>query len=285
MTAIDVTGKGIRLRDFPGWPGWIFYVEIDWRTGRARPDGFHEIRPPGNRRKGPSARPDLRRRIVDAAEAQCGHGTGFSVVDLVVASRPDPHGTHHTAERAETIAMLYRTAQAQGLSPLKTISAAYGFTIDTSGKYHTTVERWVREARRLGFLPEYDATRHAPRRWPGRRRHHPLEPRRARPMPEAPKREGRHAGRILTLQCAPIPPVSINASGEKVADVGIIGRWSDGQPFNDHIEPLRAVTLAKVTTQFLPRINAEFEHEYPGALVRSKLRTSISQLGSAHGEN
>lgn len=197
MTAIRITGRGVRLLDFPGWPGWVFVVDIDWRTGRVRPGGFHETPPPGPRRSNapcPSKKRAVKDRIIEVAEAQCGHGTGFAMVDLVVASRPDPRGKHNTAERAETIAMVYGAAQAQGLSPLKTISKAYGFKVDTSGtidKYSTTVERWVyREARKLGFLPKYDPEEHAPRRWPGRGGH-PLEPRRARPMmPQAPKREG-----------------------------------------------------------------------------------------------
>lgn len=180
MTVIRFTGRGVRLHNFPGWRGWIFTVDIDWRTGRARPDGFHQTRPQGDRRKPPSEKPAVRAWITQAAEAQFGHGTGFGMIDLVVASRPAPRGTHNTAERAKTIAMVYGAAQNQGLIPLRTISAAYGFEVDTSGKideYNTTVERWVREARKRGFLPEYNPDEHAPRRWPGRGGH-PLEPRR-----------------------------------------------------------------------------------------------------------
>lgn len=268
MTEIRLTGSGVRLRAFPGWPGRIFDVAIDWRTGRALPEGFRETRPQGDRRKRPSKRPAIRKRIIEAAEAQCGHGTGFAMVDLIVASRPEPRGTHNTAERAETVAMVYSAALAQGLSPLKALSAAYGFDVDTSGKigeYSTTVKRWVRcEARKLGFLPE----KHAPQRWPGRGGH-PLEPRRAPSMLQEPKCEGPYVGRTLTLHYRPIPPLGVNAAGEEVADVEFVGRWSDGKPLDDHIEPLRAVTLVETVTKHLLRLNTKFETRYPGARVQS----------------
>lgn len=271
MTSIDLTSRGVELRDFPGWPGWVFKVNIDWRTGHVREDGFHETRPPGDRRKPPSKRPDVLKRIIQAAEAQCGHGTGFATVDLVVASRPNPRGTHNTAERAETIAMVYGAALAQGLAPLKTISAAYGFAIDTSGEideYCTTVERWVSEARKFGFLAEYDdPEQHAPRRWPGGGGH-PLEPRSPRSMLAEPKREGPHAGRILTFHYRPLPPLSVNAARDEITNVEIVGKWSDGKPV-ENIPTLRSVTLTETVVTHMNRLNAKFEKLYPGARIRS----------------
>lgn len=278
MTWMRPNSKGVRLGDFPGWKGWVFAVEIDWATGRARPDGFHETRPRGDRRKPPSQRPDVRARIVQAAEALFGHGTGFAAVDLVVASRPDPRGTHNTVERAETVAMVYETARLQGLVPNKTLAAAYGLPVNTTGTvddYGTTVERWVRQARAFGFLPAYDPRQHAPRRWPGRGSH-PLEPRRARPMLEEPRREGPHAGRTLTLNFVPCSPITVNAAGDEVADVDITGRWSDGHTA-ENIPRLTAVTLAATVKVHMPQLNTDFERAYPGARVRSTLcRSDVS---------
>lgn len=163
----------------------------------------------------------------------------------------------------------YGAAQAQGLSPLRAISKAYGFKVDASGTidgYSTTVERWVHDEARnkLDFLPS--TTRRNMRRDGG----HPREPRRARPMmPEVLKRKGPYSGRTLTLHYRPIPPRAVNAAGEEVADVEIIGLWSDGKPLDDNIEPLRAVTLIETVTNHLLQLNAEFETKYPGARIRA----------------
>jgi len=82
------------------------------------------------------------------------------------------------------------------------------------------------------------------------------------------QREGPHAGRTLTLQYRPLLPLSINTAGEEVADVGIVGKWSDGKPVED-VEPLRAVTLAETVVTHMSRLNSEFEKRYPGARIKS----------------
>jgi hypothetical protein len=107
--------------------------------------------------------------------------TGYGAVDFIAASRPYPRGSHNTRERAETVALVYGIALSQGLCPYKVLSTVYGHPVDTTGtidKFSTTVERWVREARKEKFLAKFDRKRSIPQRWPGSRGHE-LEGRRS----------------------------------------------------------------------------------------------------------
>jgi len=206
---MDTTPTGAVVRGWPGYEGWEFAVDVDLRTGRAflrrssRPKRSRRRLPRGEARRimravavdwgfgaFDSATPGAAKQQERLARERMPTATGFGAVDFVVASRPYPRGRHNKRERAETVAMVYGISLSQGLCPFKVLSRVYGHPVDTTGKidkFSTTVHRWVREARREGFLAKFDRAKHMPQRWPGAPSHE-LEARRSPVMKPAPWR-------------------------------------------------------------------------------------------------
>lgn len=183
--------RAARFRNVYGWPDWIIEVDIhvDLATGCLQAGTVRCTPPPSNRRPtGPTQDPELVARLRYAAEGR--HGIpGFVSLGL-----PSPHKKKKDGVRlrAVTIAVMFETAREQGFSPRRVISAVYGLPVVDQPGYRTIyspkLHRWIHQARtttnlRTGkpYLID-DLDGNAPKRWPGSRGKHPLEPRRARPM-------------------------------------------------------------------------------------------------------
>lgn len=257
-------------------------------------DGTSEIPtpPPGARRndrrrpKGPE-----RRRIADTLLGT--HNSGLLMLDFIAATRPDPRGTHDTDQRAETVALLYRTAVEQGACPREAIGHLYGVPTDSGyGSQSSTVDRWIGEARERGYLAPYDQQRDAPKRWPTRLRDHPFAPRRGaelRPSPQ-PRFQGAYDGSVITLFCWRTPCVEDDApTGAVGPDVRVEPHWTTPPRRGldtrlEHVDPLRTIEPCTEAHELGPHIRY-FEEHYPGAHVRAQISmTSTPPVGCPTSE-
>ena len=175
MVEVRRTHTGIRLLDYPGWPGWIFDLDIKWLWDETEEQyqsavgDLHMTPPPGKRRKN-AREPDERaqRRIVEAAAAQNAGGTGILFLDMIAIEFPG-FGSTHSRERARVVAMLSYTALSSGLCPRRAVATEIGVPLDAHAGRRvksTTLDRWLEETRELGYLKPYGPAKHTPRRWP-----------------------------------------------------------------------------------------------------------------------
>lgn len=284
MLQMDTTPSGVTLRNVYGWPGWTIEVDLVVVEGTWRAREIRDRAPQGTRKNArrPCDDPDLIKRLTKAAEMR--HGwLGF-----VAAALPSPHKkkTNGRQLRAATIAIMYRLAVNQGLSPRRAISEVYDLPVDDRGPralYDARVERWIKQARTTidphtgkPYLEPFDEERPSPKRWPGSTGEYLMEPRRAQSMAPEPVREGEHVGRILTLRAKRTPPPAVDPEecrGRIVGpDLVVTGRWNDdGEP--PPARTLLAVSPAEAPRQVLALIK-EFEALYPGAKITASISHS-----------
>lgn len=270
---MEIRGKasGIEVQNHAGWT-----ICLAWTTGEIQT----VTGPPGARRN--DRRRPKEKELRRIQETLTIRSTGILMLDFLVAALPDPRGTKDKHSRARTIAILYRTAQEQGACPRSAIAHLYGMRLDPKATHlkSSTLDRWIKgEARDLGYLPKYDPTRDAPKRWPNLTGHpRPFEPKRGEKIVDTtkPSTEGTFAGEEVTLFTWRTPYAGPNHPGERVIgpDVVVEAHWTgqkrgSSRPDLETIEPLTAVPPQEVHQRIRPIIQ-HFEKKYPGASVKWK---------------